>query len=676
MRLHLFALWGLSLILCISFIMHISPDEVAIAVTKDRSLGSSLHTARDTDLQKRGFSSVQWRTRDNPFLGNYSNEQYAVRPGCINLIQGGDFEQLNPAWEIQGSSRPPSYSTVQAFNTSAQSLRIGNDLALPNVDNISEVRHTSISIPADARSIILRFVYWPRYESPPGISDLQQADLFDATTDQLILPLLAVQDNAQTWKAVDYDLTSYAGREISLRFRVRNDGEPSRILMYLDNVEMEYCPATPFPFTTPTATTATAPALTATWTSTPVSPTPVSPTPVSPTPMSTSSSTTPTSIATLTPTFTPVVNLPTNTALPPVIPTADPTCPNVLGNSGFETWGSWHFGEDPVPGIYVAEPRVTGNSAVLLGNPPTQSGNVVTFSSIRQLVSIPSNAGRAELRWWKLLRTAQAGAPGRNVDRQDVILLSPSLQPIEILRRELRNESLWREDVVDLTRYRGQTLYIYFNAFNDGNGARTWMYLDDIRLLICSGAGTQPLIQPRDIATTPIAIPLTPLATGTSPTSLPPTMSPTASPLPTSTALSLPTNPAQLTNTVAIAQAAETAAATATVVPTATSNVNAIPTLPPSLLVSTETPTAVVGDAAAGDVSSGGQTLTPSGLSATRVAVATVAPPSTTRRTTPESEPPFWQNRLGPIAVLLGILVLIGFIVFAVIQTFQNSRVP
>ncbi len=544
-----------------------------------------------------------------------------VNVGCINLIQAGDFEQFNPAWQIQAGSRPPAYSTEQTFNGSTYAMRIGNGLDLPDVESVSEVRHAPIALPFGATSLILRFVYWPLQEAPANVNDLQQVDLFDATTDQLIVSLLAVQDDARLWKAVDYDLTAYAGRQVSLRFRVRNDGQPGRALMYIDNVEIEYCAATAIPTYTPSQVPQST--LTPTTTGLPA--------------------------ATQTPTVSPVVVTPTA-----IVPTADPSCTNILADPGFEGWGGWQFGDDPVPGLYVAEPRFSGARAVQLGNPPNQATNVLTFSSIRQLVALPANITRAELRWWKLLQTAQGGAPGSLSDRQDLILLSPALQPIQILRRELSNAGIWQEDIVDLTAYRGQSFYIYFNAFNDGNGARTWMYLDDVQLNIC-GVGTTGIYSNNNfVVATPIAIPLTSVATFTE------APIPTPSPLPTqivpATAIVAPSPTATVNAPAALPILPPPA--TPTVAPitisSPTSNVNALATLPTSIAVSTETPQAIV--------------VPDSSVATAQPPVAIVA--------TPAAAQPVWLDRLGPISVLVGILVLIGFIVWAILRTFRNSRAP
>lgn len=555
---------------------------------------------------------------------------YEVAPGCLNLVEGGDFEQFNPSWQLQASTRPPMYSSEQTFNNSLQSMRLGNGFELPNLASISEVRHKPILLPFGATRIILRFLYYPLYDAAPG-ADLQQADLFDATTDQLIGTLLNAQEGSGGWKARDFDLTLYAGRSISLRFRVRNDGIGGRTLMYIDNVELEYCAQAPLVTPTPT----------------------LSPTPTGLLPTSTLTPTpSPTSLMPTVPTATPIVA--TSTPLPP----EDPSCPNILVNGAFEGFDGWHFGEDPVPARYVNTFFQEGTRAVLLGNPPENPTNVTTFSSIRQLVTLPFTTGPIQLRWWRLPHTAQAGSPTGSTDRQDVILLAPNLQPIQILRRELRNDGIWQEDLVDLTLYRGQTLYLYFNVFNDANPTRTWMYLDNVRLRVCGAPVVAPTaVLPSATATlplaTPVAIPVTPNLTYTVIPTV--TLSPFSTVLPTllPSLIVTPTLPLLpspiISETVAAVLAAAVMTDTMVLAPaTPTNNVYPLPTLPTQTVV--ESPTA----------------LAPAQAFNAPDAQAIATPIPSVSQASP------WADRLGTLAILLGIPVVIILIVVALVRLRRN----
>ncbi len=528
-----------------------------------------------------------------------------VAPGCRDLVEGGNFEQFTLSWQTVASARPPMYTNEQTFNGSAQSMRIGNGLELPNVISESHIRHKPILLPSDATSIILRFRYYALHEGIPDV-DSQQFSFFDATSDQLIYTFLNIRENASDWKLSNFDLTAYAGRSVSLRFQVNNDGGSGRTLMYIDNVELEYC--TPAPLPTFTVTSPPLPSVT---------------------PSATGSATliptlTPIVTPIVTPVFTPATVVPT-TPLPP----EDPNCPNILVNGSFEGFDGWHFGEDPVPARYVNNFFQEGARAVLLGNPPENPTNVVTFSSIRQLVTLPFTTGQIQLRWWRLLHTAQPGVATGNTDRQDLILLSPGLQPIQILRRELRNDGIWQEALVDLTNYRGQSLYIYFNAFNDANNARTWMYVDNVRLRTCGIQASAANVS-AVFASTPIAIPLMPM--GTYAMASTPTLAPL--PLLTATATVPPLLSPLITETIAAAFAP---------LPILTEATN------------TATPTAVD---------------SPTALAAT----LSPTPPDTIVAITPtpvSSAEPIEPSRLGVIAVLISILVLIVFISMGIVYMFR-----
>ncbi len=426
--------------------------------------------------------------------------------GCNNLIEGGDFETINPVWNFQPSTNPPRYTSEVAFNGSAQSLALGNtpEPGASNTPSISEVRYRSFPLPAGASRIILRFRYLPFYQDARDI-DRQQAEVVYANsasaievTNQVFRVLDAHETSANTtppsWRYRDADLTRFAGQWISLRFRVTNDGGPAQTWMYVDNVEIEYCSSTPT--VTPTITGAPTATSTITWTPTN--------TPIPP----------PTAVP---PTFTPVPPPPSGCNI------------NIILNGSFETDSDWICGESPVPPYYAGSQRQDGIRSMLLGHPPEAGGNdKVTYSSVRQLVTIPSNVSTAQLRWWHLYQTQQTPDPNPSgqADRQEVILLTTGGKVIKILQRVLRNDS-WQQDVIDLSAYRGQTFYIYFNVFNDGNGARTWAYLDQVELLVCYPVVTNPPVAPPPVAAVVAPTPIPP-------TPVPPTWTP-ITPLPTAT---------------------------------------------------------------------------------------------------------------------------------------------
>jgi hypothetical protein len=233
---------------------------------------------------------------------------------------------------------------------------------------------------------------------------------------------------------------------------------------------------------------------------------------------------------------------PTGTVTPTgsVTPTATATrtpgslpanCVDVIINGSFErNHEGWKFGDNPVAPRFSSDQRTEGLRSVLLGNPPgAGTRNVVSFSSVRQLVKIPHDATVAYLTWKHLSLTQEAVSadPNGRSDRQDMIVLATNQMPMAIKYRARLNDTDWKSERKDLTEFIGKNFYIYFNVFNDGNGKRTWMYLDDVQLAVCYPPGVTP---GAGAATpTPIDMPtLPPTSTPTATATHTPTLTPTA----------------------------------------------------------------------------------------------------------------------------------------------------
>ena len=192
---------------------------------------------------------------------------------------------------------------------------------------------------------------------------------------------------------------------------------------------------------------------------------------------------TPPPTAPLTATPTPIVY---PTATPIVITPPDPSlCYALLTNESFETDEGWQMFRTPLWPTYAGYPNPvrTGIRSVMLGNdilPDSRS-----YSSVRQETGIPPDAQTAFLTFWFWPRSDDTDGG----DRQQLLLLDPvSLRRIADLWRPtpLRNDRSWQYAAFDLTPYRGLSFLIYFNVYNDGDGKRTLMYLDDVSLSACN----------------------------------------------------------------------------------------------------------------------------------------------------------------------------------------------
>ncbi|MDQ4076302.1 MAG: M20/M25/M40 family metallo-hydrolase [Chloroflexota bacterium] len=173
------------------------------------------------------------------------------------------------------------------------------------------------------------------------------------------------------------------------------------------------------------------------------------------------------------------------TATPPPASDRLPSdCQDLLANGDFESDTGWTFGFTPRPAGYVSEPAFQGSRAVRLGS-LYEGSDRTSYSSASQLVTIPAWPEQVLLRYW------QRPGGGEPADYRETLLLNPSRLVVRILDRDgSPGSEQWEEKTFELTGYRGQTVLLYFNAYNDGTGNRTWNHLDDVALLACGGTPT------------------------------------------------------------------------------------------------------------------------------------------------------------------------------------------
>jgi hypothetical protein len=239
------------------------------------------------------------------------------------------------------------------------------------------------------------------------------------------------------------------------------------------------------PTSTPTPTLIATPTATGTPTSTTV------PT-CTFTPTSTATNTT-TSTPTSTPTATPTTtSTPTVTATPTATSTPTPTstptqtsCDELIRNGGFETTGDWTnwIREEtvPRPPDYSTAVVRTDSWSMRLGI--TDQSDACSYSSIHQEVTIPGDAATATLSFWYYPLCQDTG------DWQGAIIYDQTLTvPLAwAMPQVCSNSQIWTHHTFDLTPYKGQTIRIYFNVYNDGLGnLKTAMYLDDVSVQVCT----------------------------------------------------------------------------------------------------------------------------------------------------------------------------------------------
>jgi hypothetical protein len=422
---------------------------------------------------------------------------------CDELVRNGGFESpVDPDldWYFPVTEHPASRSTADAVQ-GAYSARLG--IVPPDPYKWSySVAQQKVTIPADALYAELSFWYKPFSEGVTssgadvidwsgfdpqklmsggvGVAGQNEGDgetWYSNDWQMLIVldssfgyepsdVLMSISSNSGVWEHAVFDLTRYRGQTRYLHFCVLNRGwGGGRTWMYLDGVSLQACDEPIVPTHTPT------PTITRTATVTP------------------------------SPTWTPHW-----------------VCENIVANHDFESTGDWSLGAlSASPPVYTTTVSHGGLRSMHCGIPPTELDNE-TPSSFYQALTIPADAGTVELSFWympfteetewpsgpeisgerftpeecilgtwavKGLSESAEGALG-GYDSQQCRILDADFSPlVQVLNVNL-NSGVWTEVTYDLSAYKGQTIVLYFNVYNNGwDNKRTWMYVDDVKVDVC-----------------------------------------------------------------------------------------------------------------------------------------------------------------------------------------------
>ena len=185
----------------------------------------------------------------------------------------------------------------------------------------------------------------------------------------------------------------------------------------------------------------------------------------------------------------------------------DAACQELLVNGDVEspTSGNWRFGSTAAPGVAVTDPAHGGAGAIRLGIPTTAS-NKLTHSTTYQTVTIPNSAQQVTLTYWE-----RVGSSGDANDRREILVLNSNFNVMaQIDVTAGSGNDTWTKRSVDLLtslpNLPNQTVVLYWNVYNNGNGTTLVNYLDDFSLQACdsTAAPTATVTTP---AITPVATP-------------------------------------------------------------------------------------------------------------------------------------------------------------------------
>jgi N-acetylneuraminic acid mutarotase len=184
---------------------------------------------------------------------------------------------------------------------------------------------------------------------------------------------------------------------------------------------------------------------------------------------------------------------------PTAKPTPTPTPPlcdtGLIRNDGFETGhftGGWDIdGASPTPIVSNALSHTGTYAAFAGGNLPLQFcgfGNEPSGDSsfYQEFGPVPANA---TLSFWHWDCTTDA----IDFDWQDAYITDSNGNILQTIFHQCGNCQSWVNQTVDLAPYEGQTIRVKFLVHQDGFGALTGMFVDDVQLTLpCGSASPTP----------------------------------------------------------------------------------------------------------------------------------------------------------------------------------------
>ena len=193
---------------------------------------------------------------------------------------------------------------------------------------------------------------------------------------------------------------------------------------------------------------------------------------------------------------------PTATSTTEPHPTATPApqaCSDRIGNGSFETTSDW----DIISTVYKAGYSTSvahGGLRSMRTGITDKGGNIFSYSSVSQKVSIPSGAKNAQLKFWRYTTSGETARPPSfpaipesqafgempiGSDLYYVIVLDAGDNWIDTLLWDLNNTPVWNSIEFDLADHIGKNIKIQFGTFNDGQDGVSAMFIDDVSLTVC-----------------------------------------------------------------------------------------------------------------------------------------------------------------------------------------------
>ncbi len=164
---------------------------------------------------------------------------------------------------------------------------------------------------------------------------------------------------------------------------------------------------------------------------------------------------------------------------PTVTVTVSNTSVQLMKNGGFDTGNltSWNATGTYLPFVTTGHAQGGAYSAQLGASVPPEP---VSDSALYQTVTIPASATKATLYFWYWAASTDTIAN----DWQEAQVQSSTGTTLAQVMKICSNTQKWTQVSYNLLPYKGQTIRIYFNDHQNGNGNLTYMYLDSMTLWV------------------------------------------------------------------------------------------------------------------------------------------------------------------------------------------------
>jgi hypothetical protein len=149
----------------------------------------------------------------------------------------------------------------------------------------------------------------------------------------------------------------------------------------------------------------------------------------------------------------------------------------LIDNPSFEWVDAWVIPTTEYSASYSVSRAHTGQVSMRMGQAP--GGELYSYSSVQQTVTIPAGTVHAELSFWYFAVMSRGGD-------EDRLYLCVLAEDDHILACDYWTDlnQAWTLRTYDLAPYAGQTIKVHFGVRNDGLDGISAMYVDDVELWV------------------------------------------------------------------------------------------------------------------------------------------------------------------------------------------------